>query len=241
MSKLKGITMSRTQHLYQLQQTDLEIESVSRRLKEIAAALGESSELKRARKMVADAEAHLAKCRAEMQNLDLEVNGLSQKIDTNEGRLYSGRVVNPKELASLQDELASLKRWREKKEEDLLEAMVASEEAEAALADAQAILDQVNETWHAEQGDLADEQIDLQAQVEELREKRGSLIAAIGPEEVTIYERLRQGKAGRAVAAVKDGICEGCRINPPSSQVQHARSGAELVFCNNCGRILHVL
>ena len=104
--------MSRTQHLYQLQQTDLEIESVSRRLKEIAATLGESSELKRARKMVADAEAHLAECRAEMQDLDLEVNGLSQKIDTNEGRLYSGRVVNPKELASLQDELASLKRWR---------------------------------------------------------------------------------------------------------------------------------
>ena len=97
------------------------------------------------------------------------------------------------------------------------------------------------ETWRAEQGDLADEQIDLQAQLEQLREQRESLIAAIGPEEVTTYERLRQRKGGRAVAAVKDGICEGCRINPPSSQVQHARSGTELVFCNNCGRILHVL
>ena len=232
--------MSRTQHLYQLQQTDLEIESVSRRLKEIAATLGESSELKRARKMVADTEAHLTESRAEMQNLDLEVNGLSQKIETNEGRLYSGRVANPKELGSLQEELSSLKRWREKKEEDLLEAMVAVEEAEAALADAQAILNQVNETWRAEQGDLADEQIDLQAQLEQLRKQRESLIAAIGPEEVTTYERLRQRKGGRAVAAVKDGICEGCRINPPSSQVQHARSGTELVFCNNCGRILHV-
>jgi predicted nucleic acid-binding Zn-ribbon protein len=150
-------------------------------------------------------------------------------------------VVNPKELASLQDELASLKRWREKKEEDLLEAMVGAEEAEAALADAQAILDQVNETWRAGQGELADEQFDLQVRLEELREQRGSLIASIGPEEVAIYEGLRQRKAGRAVAAVKDGICEGCRMHPPSSQVQHARSGAELVFCNNCGRILHGL
>jgi predicted nucleic acid-binding Zn-ribbon protein len=232
--------MSRTHHLYQLQQTDLEIESVSRRLKEIAAALGESSELERARKMVADAETRLAECRAAMQNLDLEVTGLSQKIEANEARLYSGRVVNPKELAGLQDELASLKRWREKKEEDLLEAMVATEEAEAALADAQAILDQINETWRAGQGELADEQIDLQAKAEELREQRGSLAASIGPEEVTTYEGLRQRKVGRAVAAVKDGICEGCRMDPPSSQVQHARSGAELVFCNNCGRILHV-
>jgi predicted nucleic acid-binding Zn-ribbon protein len=29
-------------------------------------------------------------------------------------------------------------------------------------------------------------------------------------------------------------------MSPPISQVQHARMGKELVFCNNCGRILHV-
>jgi predicted nucleic acid-binding Zn-ribbon protein len=232
--------MSRTQRLYELQQTDTELESVSRRLKEIASALGESNELKRARKMVSDAEAHLKKCRADMHNLDLEVNGLSQKIETNEQSLYSGRVTNPKELASLQDELASLKRWREKKEEDLLEAMVATEEAEATLVDAQAILSQVGETWRAGQVDLADEQTNLGARLAELRQQKETLMTAIGPEDVTTYQHLRQRKAGYAVAAVKDGICVGCRMNPPSSQVQHARSGEELVFCNNCGRILHV-
>lgn len=232
--------MSRTQRLYELQQVDLELESVSRRLKEIAATLGESAELKRARKMVTEAEAQAVQRRTEMQNLDLEVNGLSQKIETNEGRLYSGRVTNPKELTNLEEEVASLKRWREKREEDLLEAMVATEEAEAALADAQAILTQVSESWRTEQGDLADEQTDLQARLEELRGKREALVTEIGSEEVTTYERLRRQKGGRAVAGVMDGICEGCRMNPPSSQVQHARSANELVFCNNCGRILHV-
>lgn len=233
--------MNRTQNLYVLQQVDLELASLSRRLKEIIATLGESAELERARKMVTQAEARLAECRAEMHNLDLEVSGLSQKIETNEGNLYSGRVANPKELASLEEEVASLKRWREKKEEDLLEAMVACEENEAALADAQAILTQVSETWRSEQGDLADEQVRLQARLEELSQRREMLVGAVGPEEITIYERLRKVKGGRAVAAVKDGLCEGCRMNPPSSQVQRARSGKELEFCNNCGRILHVL
>ncbi len=232
--------MSRTQHLYGLQQVDLEIESASRRLKEIAASLVESNELKRARKMVVEAQARLAKRRARMKDLDLEVSSLSHKIETDEQRLYSGRVTNPKELASLQDEVASLRRWRDKKEDDLLEVMVAAEEGEAALADAQAILTQVSETWRAEQGDLAEEQARLQARLQELVEQRKSLVAAIGPEDMAIYERLRQRKAGRAVALVKDGICQGCRMNPPTSQVQHARSGTELVFCNNCGRILHV-
>jgi predicted nucleic acid-binding Zn-ribbon protein len=232
--------MSRTQHLYELQQVDLEIESASRRLKEIAASLVESNELKQARKMVVEAQARLAKRRARMKDLDLEVSSLSHKIETDEQRLYSGRVTNPKELASLQDEVASLRRWRDKKEDDLLEVMVAAEEGEAALADAQAILTQISETWRAEQGDLADEQAQLQARLRELNEQRESLVAAIGPEDMAIYERLRQRKAGRAVALVKDGICQGCRMNPPTSQVQHARSGTELVFCNNCGRILHV-
>jgi predicted nucleic acid-binding Zn-ribbon protein len=232
--------MSRTQHLYALQQVDLEIESASRRLKEIAASLVESNELKQARKMVVEAQARLTKRRARMKDLELEVSSLSHKIETDEQRLYSGRVTNPKELASLQDEVASLQRWRDKKEDDLLEVMVAAEEGEAALADAQAILTQISETWRAEQGDLADEQAQLQARLGELGEQRESLVAAIGPEDMAIYERLRQRKAGRAVALVKDGICQGCRMNPPTSQVQHARSGIELVFCNNCGRILHV-
>jgi predicted nucleic acid-binding Zn-ribbon protein len=232
--------MSRTQHLYELQQVDLEIESASRRLKEIAASLVESNELKQARKMVVEAKARLAKRRARMKDLDLEVSSLSHKIETDEQRLYSGRVTNPKELASLQDEVASLQRWRDKKEDDLLEVMVAAEEGEAALADAQAILTQVSDAWRAEQGDLANEQAQLQVRLGELDEQRESLVAAIGPEDMAIYERLRQRKAGRAVALVKDGICQGCRMNPPTSQVQHARSGTELVFCNNCGRILHV-
>jgi predicted nucleic acid-binding Zn-ribbon protein len=232
--------MSRTQHLYELQQVDLEIESASRRLKEIAASLVESNELKQARKMVVEAKARLAKRRARMKDLDLEVSSLSHKIETDEQRLYSGRVTNPKELASLQDEVASLQRWRDKKEDDLLEVMVAAEEGEAALADAQAILTQVSDAWRAEQGDLANEQAQLQARLGELDEQRESLVTAIGPEDMAIYERLRQRKAGRAVALVKDGICQGCRMNPPTSQVQHARSGTELVFCNNCGRILHV-
>jgi predicted nucleic acid-binding Zn-ribbon protein len=232
--------MSRTQQLHELQRVDLETEKVSGRLKEIADSLGESEDLRRARKMAANAKEHLAHCRAQMQDLELEVTSLTQKIETNEQRLYSGRVTNPKELSNLQEEVASLKRWREKREEDLLETMVASEEAEAALSDAQAILQQVGEAWQAKQGELGDEQARLQSRKEELTERRASLVQAIGPQDMEEYESLRRRKGGRAVAAVEDGICLGCRMSPPTSQVQHARSGDELVFCNNCGRILHV-
>jgi hypothetical protein len=144
-------------------------------------------------------------------------------------------------LTGLQEEVASLKRRREKKEGDLLEVMVAVEEAEAGLADAQAILAQVSDMWHVGQGNLADEQARLQTRLEQLTGQRASLLAAIGSEEVMTYERLRQRKAGRAVVVFADRICQGCRMSPPTSQAQQAELGRELVFCNNCGRILHVV
>ena len=231
--------MSRTQYLYELQQVDIEAENTSRRLHEIAAQLGESGELEWARKMAADAQARLAKCRARMQDLDLDVTSLAEKIKADEQRLYSGRVSNPKELSGLQEEVASLKRRREKKEEDLIEAMVAVEEAEAGLADAHAILTQVGETWRAGQGNLVDEQAGLQARLEQLADRRTSLVVAIGPEDLATYERLRQRKGGRAVVIIANSICQGCRMSPPSSQLQQAQMGRDLVFCNNCGRILH--
>ncbi len=233
--------MSRTQHLYELQQVDLEAESVSLRLQDIAARLGESAELKRARKMVADAQTALSKSRARMQDLDLDVASLAEKIKADEQRLYSGRVGNPKELTGLQEEVASLKRRREKKEEELIEAMVAVEEAEAGLADAHAILTQTGETWKTGQGDLIDEQAGLQARLEQLVEQRTSLVVAIGPEDLATYERLRQRKGGRAVVIIANSICQGCRMSPPTSQLQQAQMGRDLVFCNNCGRILHVV
>ncbi len=233
--------MSRTQHLYELQQVDIEAGNVSLRLQDIAAQLGESAELKRARKMAADAQAVLSKCRAHMQDLDLDVASLAEKIKADEQRLYSGRVSNPKELASLQEEVASLKRRREKKEEDLIEAMLAVEEAEAGLADARAIFAQATEMWQKGQGNLVDEQASLQARLEQLAEQRTSWVVAVGPEDLAIYERLRQRKGGRAVAIIANSICQGCRMSPPTSQLQQAKMGRDLVLCNNCGRILHVV
>jgi predicted nucleic acid-binding Zn-ribbon protein len=232
--------MSRSQLLYDLQRTDVELEGVARRLKEIAAGLGEDAVLKRARQQLADAEAHLHKCRTSAKDLDLEVRSLGQRIQAKEQKLYGGQVTNPKELSSLQDDTASLQRYRAKKEEAQLEAMLGEEEAEASLAMARAALTQATEGWQAQQAQLLAEQAQLQNQQQGLNEQRAFLVTAIPADDLATYDRLRTRKAGRAVAAVKNGVCQGCHMSPPLSQVQQAGAGPELVFCSNCGRILHV-
>ena len=233
--------MSRSHVLYALQQTDLELEAVVRRLAEIAAQLGESAELQQARQRVTGAEDHLHKCHGQTKDLDLEVRGVVQRIQTDEQRLYGGRVTNPKELASLQNDTASLKRWRGKKEEEQLEAMFAEEAAEASLSEARAALARTTDAWQTGQSDMLAEQSRLREEQQGLQARRALLIESAGASDVAIYDHLRPRKGGRAVAVVKSGLCQACRMTPPSSHLQQASVGAELVYCNNCGRIMHLM
>ncbi|MGQ9501115.1 MAG: zinc ribbon domain-containing protein [Anaerolineae bacterium] len=233
--------MSRTQMLYDLQQTDWELEEIAQQLEQIAVKLSEDSALQRAQQRAAEAEAKLHVCHAQTQDLDLEVRSLTQRIEADEQRLYSGRVTNPKELTSLQNDVAALKRWREKKEESLLEAMEAEEEAEAQLAEARDLLTRITEEWQSMQARLLTEKEHLEGRRHELEEYRRFLLSTLADADLEVYERLRTRKGGRAVAGVKNGVCQGCHVAPPLHQIQRASLGSELIFCNNCGRILHVL
>ena len=67
----------------------------------------------------------------EQDRLEGEIGILEQKTQREESRLFSGGVSNPKELSSLQAEVAMLKKKRSELDDQLLEVMVQREDAEA--------------------------------------------------------------------------------------------------------------
>jgi predicted nucleic acid-binding Zn-ribbon protein len=233
--------LSQVQRLYQLQSLDSELDKTNQQLAEIAAKLGESQTLKEAKKAVEETEQNLHKVQAKMQDLELEVKSLTEKISHQEKMLYGGKKLSPKEAGNLQDEIASLKRWHGKREELLLEAMVETEEAEERFSQAQAELSKVQTEWAADQENLTQRQSMLQAKVAELMERRPVIADGIEADDLSEYEALRPTKAGLAVAAVKNGVCQGCGMAASSNKVQQARSGVELIYCGGCGRIMYVL
>ncbi|MCK6628238.1 MAG: hypothetical protein L6R45_24065 [Anaerolineae bacterium] len=232
--------MSRAQQLYQLQTLDSELDKINQQLAGIAAQLGESEVLKKARVEAGAAEKTWRQAQATMQDLTLEVKSLAEKITQQEKVLYHGKALSAKEAANLQDEINSLKRRHSQREERLLEAMVAAEEAEAQLKRAQAELMVVEADWQANQEQLTQQQTALKAKAAELKQHRPVLVKGIDPDDLEEYDDLRPRKTGRAVAMIKDGICLGCGVAASSSRIQHARAGTELVYCGTCGRILYV-
>jgi len=232
--------LSRAQLLYQLQLLDSELDQTKRELAEIAAALGESDALKQARTEVERTKQELRTARTALQDLDLEVNGLANKIAQHEKLLYSGKAMSAKEAANLQDEVASLKRWHEKREEALLEAMVAVEEAEEAFRQAEARLSTIQADWAAGQEDLIQKQSNLETQVAELLDRRPTVAQGIAADDLNEYEDLRRRKAGRAVTVAKNGVCQACGVAASNRKIQQARAGVELAYCSTCGRILYI-
>lgn len=232
--------MSRAQRLYQLQSLDSDIDKARQQLAAIAARLGESQALKAAKKAVEAIEHNLHAIQTQMRDLDLEVKSLSQKITQQEKMLYGGRAMSAKEAANLQDEVLSLKRRHSQREEALLEVMVEAETAEGIKEKAQAELANVKAQWALDQEKLMQTQSALQGKIAQWLEQRPTAVRGIDQADLSTYETLRPHKAGVAVVIVKNNVCQGCGMTPSNSNLQRARSDAELTYCDGCGRILYV-
>ncbi len=229
--------MTRGADLYRLQCLDSEGDAKQRRLAEVEAALGESESLKQAHRALESAQALAQRWALRQRDLELETQGVSDEISRSEQRLYGGVVKNPKELADLQAKGAALRRRRQKLEDDLLEAMVKQEEAEAVHAQAQKHLNETQAHWSAQQADLMAEREMLQGRLAEIEQARAELLPRIEVGDLAAYQALRCRKGGLAVVQVRDKACGVCGVAvPPSLEWQLRQEG--LGYCGNCERII---
>lgn len=229
--------MTKGVDLYRLQCLDSEVAVKQHRLAEIEAASGENESLRQARQALESAQSLTKKWALRQRDLELETQGLSNKIARSEQRLYSGAVKNPKELADLQAEITSLKRRRQKLEDDLLEAMIEREEAETTRDQAQVHLDETQARWSAQQADLMVEREALQRRLAEIERARAALLPSIEASDLAAYQALRRRKGGLAVVQMRDGACGGCGVAISPSLKWQLRQET-LVPCSNCERLV---
>lgn len=230
--------MKTGESLYRLQNLDLELDEGQRRVSEIQANLGESEALHQARRALTVAQEEHQRWVTRARDLELEIGSLNNEATSKERRLYSGRVTNPKELSDLQEKLASLKRRRETLEDDLLEAMVYGEEAEASLEECRTGLNDTEASWQAEQAALREEWDGLEERLVEAQSARERLRHIIAAEDLALYDKVRARHGSIAVATLRDGVCGFCAVAPSSTKMKAVRGGRQLFQCGNCGRIL---
>jgi predicted nucleic acid-binding Zn-ribbon protein len=233
-----GTLISQATLLHRLQIVDLAIAQRRSRLAEIEALLGKDESVAQARKQLEAAENALKPWQIRGRDLDLEIKGVVQKIQTTDQHLYSGKVSNPKELTDMQEEIASLKRRQSQLEDSLLEAMLQTEEGQAVAAEAQQALSAAEAAWAGSQTDLIDEKKRLETQLIDLDAKRQEAAQPVDPANLKKYEAMRQKRRGQVVALLQGDSCTLCGVEQTSMNAQQVRQGHQIVVCESCGRIL---
>jgi uncharacterized protein len=230
--------MTVTKQLFELQETDLQIDARDKAVKQMTAQLGESDALRDARSNLAENQKRLEGLLSEQKSLDWEIDDISAKLSAMEKDLYSGRIKNPKELGNLQQETAVLKGRRSQLEDRALNIMEQIEVNRTSVAQLKTRLITVEAEWQSRQDELK-QTIGTDTQLlTGLKKKRQELEKVLDASVIQLYQTLRKQR-GTPVARVEQGICRGCRISLPANELQNVRSG-RLVQCSSCGRILYL-
>jgi len=229
--------MSQLDLLYRLQQLDDEIRESKKRLTKVILLQKETSQLNKARQRVDVAADGLHKWRGQQTDLNLELTTLTDKVQREESRLYSGTVTNTKELTDIQHELESLARRRTVLEDELIEAMILAEEAQEEDEVARSELADVEVIWLQDQEDLKNEQAELVNRINELTVVRKQQLAQMSAASISAYENAIRRAGSSAVVLLKNGRCRGCQVTVPINLIKNADEG-KLVTCDSCTRIL---
>ncbi|MEV4734985.1 MULTISPECIES: zinc ribbon domain-containing protein [unclassified Microbacterium] len=174
--------------------------------------------------------------RTELTRLESDVALVEQRRARDADRLAA--ATNPKEAQALEHEIASLIRRQSDLEDAQLDVMGRMEDADAAVAAQQALLDTTTSEGSAltaqAKADVA-AATDLGAQ---LARDREAVTATIPAPLLAEYTRRAANSAGAAL--LTRGTCEGCRILLPGTDIAEIRRAAEdaVVSCPECGCIL---
>ncbi|MBM3941235.1 MAG: hypothetical protein FJ318_10250 [SAR202 cluster bacterium] len=224
--------------LYDLQAIDLELDRRRKRLAEIGKALGNEQPLAPFRAAASQAKQQLAQAEARQRNLDHEIAEFSERMKQAEQKLYSGAVTASKELLSLQADVEQVGRQRGEREEQLIGVLDEVEAARKHHAEAAERLARAEQAWRGAQDEMTRERAVLDAEVPQLTAQRQERAGQVSPTDLNIYDQVRKTHGGRAVARVRNGVCESCRMSLPTSRVQTLRTTAAPVRCPNCGLVL---
>jgi predicted nucleic acid-binding Zn-ribbon protein len=232
-----------TSRLLALQEADTAIG----RLRARRAALEQGSELAAARAEADAAESRLGELRLKLDEVgrdqsrfEHEIDSMTLKEQAEQTRMYDGSIVNAKELEALQHEIASIRKRRSDREDEVLALLELREtlerDAQAAEVETTTLRGKAEEAA----GSAASELTELEERLAERTQARAEIAAEIDPEVLELYDDLRRQKKGIGAAALVDGVCQACHEQLSAVELDKLKRAEGIRRCEHCRRILVV-
>jgi uncharacterized protein len=181
-------------------------------------------------------KARLLQAQVEVKDVEIKIAETKEHKEKYQEQMLT--IKTNKEYDALVVQIESAKTDIAKEEERCLELMNEIEQLRAAVSQ----LEGENETVQKEN---ADRLVDLQSQIDSVQGKveekeayRDNLVRKVSKSAMAIYERVRKGRGGDVVVALKRGACGECFKSQPPQKIQQIKKSTTIETCASCGRIL---
>ncbi|MGC8668410.1 MAG: zinc ribbon domain-containing protein [Chthonomonadales bacterium] len=224
--------------LYALQEVDTALSVAKQKLNALDRGDAERAAAESARTLYDQVNRTLHDLSADLTDAELELQSVEQKKKQYEDKLYGGRVTNPKELASMQEEIEALGRQRGRLDERILVLMDQVETLKAQVREAHEKLASAEGRLHAKEAVYREAYREISERIAELEDRRVKAAEAVPVTLLKRYEAVRAQRGGVGAARVEGGLCSVCHTSLPTNLVRRVQSGDTVELCENCGRIL---
>jgi predicted nucleic acid-binding Zn-ribbon protein len=227
--------------LLDLQAIDTALAQLAHRRK----TLPELAELERLARELSTLEDERVRAQVGVDDLDRDIARMEKDVeqvrvraDKDRARLDAG-TGPAKELEALQHELATLSRRQGELEDAELELMEQREQAQGSLDQIEQRLTATRSTRDEAERRRDTALSELDRDREFKTSSRTPLASDLPADLVQLYERVR-GSTGMGAAMLRQGRCEGCRLELAGSERARVKAAApdEVVRCEECQRIL---
>jgi len=225
--------------LYHLQQADNEIEKILQLRGELPAEVaaleaevnGLKAKVSRLEEMIVEYGNSIEANKQEIIDLDSEITKYQAQL---------GNIANSREFDSINKEIENLTLLRQIAEKHIGEAKEQIENKKADIENIAARIDVRNADLDAKKLELATIVESTEAQEKELQARRDECAAKIDERTMSAYNRIRSSVHNRlaVVSLYNEDSCGGCFSTITPQRIEDVRSGAKLVICEHCGRII---
>lgn len=173
--------------------------------------------------------------RKEKEN-DLEAKeGSIKKLQT---QLY--QLKTNKEYTTMQGEIERIRSDNSLIEEDIIKILDQTDIENGKIAKEKEFLKGEEVKLNEEKRKVEEETKKIRAQADALKAQKAALVEKIDKVVFAKYSRILNAKDGLAVVPVAGESCQGCFRILPSQVIHEIRMKKDLVFCENCARILYL-
>lgn len=223
--------------LLKLQVIDYDLGELERSKEYLPDMMGNlNREINEAQSRFDTAAKDLEEARLRQKTLELDVKSREASLQKFQQQMMS--IKTNKEYDALVAEIDAIKGDISTHETELLETIDLVTTLERNISEYKEKLDQIKEN-NSRQLTILQEKIgSIGSKVLEKQAERTDVTVALSRQVLSTYERVRKGKGGAAVVAVKKRACGACYKALTPKKVQEIRKADKILTCDNCGRML---